>query len=262
MVMLVGRLFDRIKLEISLIESQQKNNTLDLNNCIYQFSVILITLKDNMPEGGEASEKYQQMLGSIWPITELYRPLLQWDLEDEIVKVVINLINVISTIAPALHTFVPQFITLFKNNGYFEKVYLRFFNQFAIKADFQRDQQPLIDIMIVLKDALLNCLSKVALSDNGKYTGTHEERKLLGSILIIIQNVLAVHGTSLISANSMDFFNEIGSICVRLLPSSEQGVEASSTGRILMSRALNTLFLCHMHCKTECFYDYLARLKG
>lgn len=29
-----------------------------------------------------------------------------------------------------------------------------------------------------------------------------------------------------------------------------------------MSRALNTLFLCHMHSTTECFYDYLNRLKG
>jgi hypothetical protein len=116
--------------------------------------------------------------------------------------------------------------------------------------------------MIVLKDALLNCLTKVALAENGKYTGTHEERKLLGNILIIVQNLLAVHGTSLINANSLDFFNEIGSICLRLLPNADQPVESSSTGRIVMSRALNTLFLCHMHCKTECFYDYLARLKG
>jgi hypothetical protein len=67
--MLVGKLFERIKLEIALIENKQKDNTLDLNNCIYQFSVILITLKDNMPEGGEGSEKYQQVLASIWPIT-------------------------------------------------------------------------------------------------------------------------------------------------------------------------------------------------
>lgn len=29
-----------------------------------------------------------------------------------------------------------------------------------------------------------------------------------------------------------------------------------------MSRALNTLFLCHLHSKTECFYDYLTRLMG
>lgn len=53
--MIIGKLFERIKLEINLIENQQKDNTLDLNNCIYQFSVILITLRDNMPEGGESS---------------------------------------------------------------------------------------------------------------------------------------------------------------------------------------------------------------
>lgn len=67
--MIISKLFERTKLEISLIENQQKDNTLDLNNCIYQFSVILITLKDNMPEGGESSEKYQKILASIWPIT-------------------------------------------------------------------------------------------------------------------------------------------------------------------------------------------------
>ena len=29
-----------------------------------------------------------------------------------------------------------------------------------------------------------------------------------------------------------------------------------------MSRALNTLFLCHLHTKADCFYNYLNRLKG
>jgi hypothetical protein len=175
-----------------------------------------------MPEGGEQSEKYQLVLASVWPITELYRVALKWDMEDDIVKVVINLINVVPSISPALHPLVPQFITLFKANGYFEKVYMRFFNQFALKADFQRDQQPLVEIIIVLKDTLLNCLTKVFLAENSKYTGSQQERITLGNTLIILQNILAAHGTSLLNANSLDFFNEIGAICLRLLPNLDQ----------------------------------------
>ena len=31
-------------------------------------------------------------------------------------------------------------------------------------------------------------------------------------------------------------------------------------GRILSSRALNTLLLCHMHMRAEAIFDYLPRL--
>ncbi len=102
--------------------------------------------------------KVQQILSSIWPIVELYRPGLKWDFEDEIVKVIINIINVIPSIVPQIHPLVPQFIDLFKANGYSEKIYLRFFNQFILKASFTNDKEPLIQIIIVLKDALLRSI--------------------------------------------------------------------------------------------------------
>jgi hypothetical protein len=89
---------------------------------------------------------------------ELYRPALKWDFEDEIVKVIINIINVIPSIVPQIHPLVPQFIDLFKANGYCEKIYLRFFNQFILKASFTNDKEPLIQIIIVLKDALLRSI--------------------------------------------------------------------------------------------------------
>ena len=63
--------------------------------------------------------KFQQILRSIWPITELYRPALQWDFEDEIVKVIISIIDVIPSLVPELHSLVPQFVDLFKAGGYF-----------------------------------------------------------------------------------------------------------------------------------------------
>lgn len=68
----------------------------------------------------------------------------------------------IPSIVPSLHPLVPQFIDLFKANGYFEKTYLRFFNQYSIKADFSRDQASLIEIIVALKDGLLNSIMKVS----------------------------------------------------------------------------------------------------
>lgn len=80
---------------------------------------------------------------------------------------------------------------------------MRFFNQFALKADFQNDQKSLIDIIIVLKDALLNHVNKVSIQENGKLSGTQPERVSLSNILIVIQNILAMHGTNLMQVNSL-----------------------------------------------------------
>jgi hypothetical protein len=50
-------------------------------------------------------------------------------------------------------------------------------------------------------------------------------------------------------------------MCVRLLPEKEEPIEKTPSGYIVASRALNTLFLCHMHIKTDSIYDYLERLQ-
>lgn len=110
-------------------------------------------------------------------------------------------------IVPNLYPLVSQFKTLFKANGYFEKVYLRFFNQFVQKADFTRDQQALIEVIIVLKEALQSSVGKIAMAETGKYKGSQGERVTAGNVLIVIQNLLAVHGNSLLQSNSLDFFN-------------------------------------------------------
>ncbi len=53
------------------------------------------------------ANKSQQILSAIWPIIKLYQPALKWDLEDEIVKVVINIIDAIPAIVPDIHPLVP-----------------------------------------------------------------------------------------------------------------------------------------------------------
>jgi hypothetical protein len=138
------------------------------------------------------------------------------------VKVVISIIEVLPSIVPELHSLVPQFRALFSTNGYYEKIYLRFFNQFALKADFTRDQQSLIDVIIAMKDALQNSINLISFGENGKYKGTQSERITAGNILIILQNILAVHGNNLVQSNSLEIFDEIGALCLRLLPNVDQ----------------------------------------
>lgn len=66
----------------------------------------------------------------------------------------------------------PEFITVFKNGGYKEKVYYKLLNQFIQKADFQRDQVPLFKILMTLKDAFLLGVSNCG-QVNGKLRGDH-----------------------------------------------------------------------------------------
>jgi hypothetical protein len=63
---------------------------------------------------------------------------------------------------------------------------------------------------------------KVSIAENGKYKGSQGERVTVGNILLILQNVLAIHGNNLFQSNSLEFFNEIGSLCLRLLPNVDQ----------------------------------------
>ena len=125
-------------------------------------------------------------------------------------------------IVPNLYPLVSQFKTLFKANGYYEKVYLWFFNQFILKADFTRDQQAMIEVVIVLKEALQSSVVKVGMAETGKYKGSQGERVTAGNVLIVVQNLLAAHGNSLLQSNSLDFFNEIGALCLQLLPNIDQ----------------------------------------
>lgn len=122
-------------------------------------------------------------------------------------KIAINILDVLPAIVPNIYPLVSQFKTLFKANGYYEKVYLRFFNQFVLKADFTRDQQALIEVIIVLKEALQNSVGKIGMGETGRYKGSQGERITAGNVLIIIQNLLAVHGNNLLQSNSLDFFN-------------------------------------------------------
>lgn len=67
-------------------------------------------------------------------------------------------------------------------------------------------------------------------------------------------------GNRLIENNSENFFTEISSLCVRILPRPNEEVEKTTSGRILISRALNTLLLCHMHIRMDSTFDYLTNL--
>lgn len=124
-----------------------------------------------------------------------------------------------------------------------------------------RDQSVLLETIVILKNALLSSVMTVS-NPAEKFKGTQQEKVNLGNILIVTQHILAIHGNNLLLAQSYEYFNEIGSLCLRLLPIKEQEIEKTSSARILMSRALTTLFLCHMHCRMDCFFDYMVGLRG
>jgi hypothetical protein len=76
--LIISKLFERLQTEVRLIESQEKGHTLDLSNCISQFTTILSALSEEEIEGNEG--RRQQILASVWPIIELYRPSIKWNL--------------------------------------------------------------------------------------------------------------------------------------------------------------------------------------
>lgn len=175
-----------------------------------------------------------------------------------------------STLSPEIYRYVAQFIAVFKdtNSNYTDKIYFRFFNQFLTKANFERDQDEIIKVLVVLKDSVLQSLSKLT---QKKISRSKKEYKIkplqhfrlaLCNALLVIQNAIAYFGTHLIKIGSKQFFEEISSLCVRILPeSAQEEIERTPSGYIIIARALNTLFLCHMHLKIDTIYDYLKRLQ-
>jgi len=65
----------------------------------------------------------------------------------------------------------------------------------------------------------------------------------------------------MVLSNSTEFLYEISSLCTRILPKDIVDIEKTSSARILMSRALNILLLCHMHVPIESIYTYLMQLQ-
>ena len=46
-----------------------------------------------------------------------------------------------------------------------------------------------------------------------------------------------------------------------MLPNSVEQIEKTAAGRILQSRALNVLFLCHMHVRIDSIYETLIMVQ-
>lgn len=87
-------------------------------------------------------------------------------------------------------------------------------------------------------------------------------RLALCNTMLVIQNAIAICGTNLLQIGSTEYFEEISSLCLRLLPhSQDETIERTASGHIILSRALNTLFLCHMHMRIDSIYKYLELLQ-
>jgi hypothetical protein len=218
-------------------------------------------MKKEMKGSEAATIKRDYLLGKIWPVLEFYDMAKQLDLEDEVVKTATEILNCMDVIVPEVHPYLRRYIEAFRAGKYAEKVYLKFFNQFLLKCDFSRDVVEVITIIITLKDALLQAVNKVYDYTENKLKALPHFRLALSNTVIVLQNVIALFGTSLVASNNLDFFHEVSSLCIRLLPRNADQVERSATGRIIQSRLFNLFFLCHMHVRIDDVFSILALVR-
>ena len=128
------------------------------------------------------------------------------------------MLHVLPIIPPAMHPLAYEFLSLFKKGGYTEKVYFRFINQFVFRGNFATDKEVLIQCIIAVKDALLTSVMKLA--DRKRKVG-QSDKLCASNAMLVMQNILALHGTSLLGENCLELFDEVGSLCVRLLPKAD-----------------------------------------
>lgn len=56
-------------------------------------------------------------------------------------KLSIEIINLLDTMVPDFKPYLNKFIDAYKASKYSEKIYLKFMNQYILKADFNKDMQ-------------------------------------------------------------------------------------------------------------------------
>lgn len=162
-------------------------------------------------------------MGKIWPILDFYGEAQKYDIEDEVVKIATEIINTMDVVVGEFSPYLFQYIEAYKNSKYSEKVYLKLFNQYLFKADFERHMHEIIRVLITLKEGLLYAVGNL-LDKDGKMKSLPFMRTTLSNHLVIVQNAIAIYGTYLLNSNNTEFFHEVSSICMRLLPSKQEEV--------------------------------------
>jgi hypothetical protein len=138
-----------------------------------------------------------------------------------VVKLSIEIINLLDTMLPDFKPYLHKFIDAYKASKYSDRIYLKFMNQYLMKASFSTDMQEIILIIITVKEAFLNTGNRI-LADNGKSKTLPHSRLTICDILIVLQNVVALFGAALVSNNNIEFFHEISAICQRFTPNSAE----------------------------------------
>lgn len=95
--------------------------------------------------------KKDYIIAKIWPILKFYSQAQKYDIEDEVVKIATEMINTMDSVVPEFTPYLNQYLQAFKKNNYSQKVYLKLFNQYLFKADFERHMNEIIMVLIALK---------------------------------------------------------------------------------------------------------------
>jgi hypothetical protein len=127
----------------------------------------------------------------MWPILEFYTTAVEYDIDDEVVRIAVDIVENLQGLVPEFYPIIQKFVKNFQLNGSYEKIYLRFFNQILIKANFDRDLSIIMEVVVSIKNAFFQNLMKL-FGDGAKMKGTQVQRLTVANLILIIQNIIGV----------------------------------------------------------------------
>lgn len=127
----------------------------------------------------------------MWPILEFYGTAVEYDIEDEVVRIAVDIIENLPGLIPEFYPIIQKFVKNFQLNGSYEKIYLRFFNQILLKANFDRDLPIIMEVVVSIKNAFFQNLMKL-FGEGTKMKGTQVQRLTVANLILIVQNIIGV----------------------------------------------------------------------
>lgn len=110
-------------------------------------------------------------------------------------RTVIDYIACCGEVEPQVYAALPLMVGEFRENGYFEKVYIRLLNQVVMKGQFtpQLESQPMDAVALAIKSALhFNICGRDRQGESPAGKRNQNQKLALGSLLIVAQNFVAV----------------------------------------------------------------------
>ena len=108
--LLIDKVFIRIKKEVQLIQEREKEDTIDLLNCLRIFMGILRALQKSIRGSSAASQMKHLVIQRILPALDLFEFCKNYSAEDEVVKVGIEVVNSMDRTGQEIQPFLKKVI--------------------------------------------------------------------------------------------------------------------------------------------------------